>query len=219
MKTRQIELETVVSVPFEENAFIVYLSQNDKAVVVDPGFGADKIATKLDRHGLRPVAMLLTHAHGDHIGGIGALRDRWPDCPVVIGMREAPNLLDPEANLSAMFGFELQGPPADITVDHGQTYTAAGIDFEVREIPGHTVGHVVYVVKSREPYWVFVGDVIFSGSVGRTDFPGGSFQKLAEGIHKELFTLPDDTRLFPGHGPATTVGQEKRTNPYVGLKP
>ena len=95
--------------------------------------------------------------------------------------------------------------------------SAAGIELLVWEVPGHSVGHVVYISNKHEPPVVFVGDVIFAGSIGRTDFPDGDFRALGKGIHKELFTLPDETLLLPGHGPATTVGEEKRTNPFVGL--
>lgn len=218
MGSKQISLIAVVSSLFEENAFIVQTAQRDDCVVIDPGLEPEKIVAKLDQSRLRPAAILLTHAHGDHIGGVQALRDRWPDCPVVIGTHEAPKLADPVGNLSAMFGLAIAGPAADVTIDDGQTYSAAGIDFEIREIPGHSIGHVVFLVKDHEPPWVFVGDVIFAGSVGRTDFPNGDFEALARGIHHKLFTLSDDTRLFPGHGPPTTVGQEKRTNPYVGLE-
>jgi glyoxylase-like metal-dependent hydrolase (beta-lactamase superfamily II) len=211
-----INLVKIVSALFEENTFIAQIPQRDDCAVVDPGLEPGRILAELDRRGLRPAAILVTHAHGDHIGGIQALKDRWPDCPVVIGTKEAPKLRDPRGNLSAMFGFELASPPADVTVDHGETYSAAGMEFEVREIPGHSIGHVVFVLKQHKPLWVFVGDVIFAGSVGRTDFPDGDFEVLARGICRELFTLPDDTELFPGHGPPTTVGQERRTNPYVG---
>jgi len=216
---KEINLIKIVSAPFEENAFLVHVPQNDTCVVIDPGLEPEKIIRELDRRHLQPAAILVTHAHADHIGGIEALKDRWPRCPVVIGSGEASNLGNPAGNLSGMFGFNLASPAADVTVEHGQTYSAAGIDFDVREIPGHSSGHVVFVVKKHDPVWVFVGDVIFSGSVGRTDFPGGDFETLAQGIHRELFTLPDDTQLFPGHGPATTVGEEKRTNPFVGLTP
>jgi glyoxylase-like metal-dependent hydrolase (beta-lactamase superfamily II) len=95
-------------------------------------------------------------------------------------------------------------------------YSAAGIDLEVAHIPGHSSGHVVFIWRGARPIVVFGGDVLFAGSIGRTDFPDGSFEELAAGIHTKLFTLPDDTIVLPGHGPATTVGDEKRTNPFVG---
>ncbi len=134
----------------------------------------------------------------------------------MIGRRDAPKLTDPELNLSAGFGLELISPPADVLVDEGETYCAAGFDLEVREIPGHSIGHVVFIWRGQTPAVVFGGDVLFAGSIGRTDFPDGSFEQLAEGIHRHLFTLPDDTQVLPGHGPPTTTGREKRSNPFVG---
>lgn len=186
--------------------------------MVDPGLEPGKVIAYLDRNGLVPEAVLLTHGHSDHIAGCGAVKQRWPECPLVIGVNDAAKLTDPRANLSASFGFDLTVPPADVTVVHGQRYSAAGLEFEVREIPGHSAGHVVFLLDDHAPPWVLVGDVIFAGSVGRTDFPDGDFEKLAQGIHRELFTLSDKTVLLPGHGPATTVGREKQTNPFVGVQ-
>jgi glyoxylase-like metal-dependent hydrolase (beta-lactamase superfamily II) len=100
-------------------------------------------------------------------------------------------------------------------LEDGEIYTAAGIRMQVRVIAGHSSGHVVYLIEDCDPMTVFVGDVIFSGSIGRTDFPDGDFNQLAEGIRKILYTLPDSTILLPGHGPSTTVGEEKRSNPFV----
>jgi glyoxylase-like metal-dependent hydrolase (beta-lactamase superfamily II) len=124
-------------------------------------------------------------------------------------------LTDPKLNLSAQFGLPYATGPADILLDDGQTYAAAGLEFEARTIPGHSGGHVVLVVRDVEPMVVFGGDVLFNGSIGRTDFPGGSFERLADGIRTKLYTLPDDTLVYPGHGPPTTVGREKRSNPFV----
>lgn len=123
---------------------------------------------------------------------------------------------DPRLNLSADFGVGLVSPPADATLVEGDTYQAAGFDLEVAEIPGHSPGHVVFIWRGSEPILVFGGDVLFAGSVGRVDFPGGNFDQLATGIHNKLFPLPDDTIVLPGHGEPTTVGREKRTNPFVG---
>ncbi|MEX0585173.1 MAG: MBL fold metallo-hydrolase, partial [Pirellulales bacterium] len=176
----------------------------------------DRIIEYLDAHGLTPALLLITHGHSDHIGGNEALKERWPDCPIVVGRRDAPKLSNPMLNLSAAFGAQLISPPADRLVDEGDTVDAAGLTMDVREIPGHSLGHVVFILRDTSPIVVLGGDVLFAGSVGRTDFPDGDFNQLQRGIHEKLFVLPDDTQILPGHGPPTTIGQEKRTNPFVG---
>jgi len=213
----QIRLATIVSVSFQENTYIAQLQGRDDCLIVDPGLEPGSILAYLDEHGLVPAAILNTHGHGDHIGGNAALKQRFADCPLVIGAGEAAKLTDATLNLTAAFGMALVSPPADVTVNDGDTYSAAGFDLVVREVPGHSSGHVVFLWMDHDPPIAFVGDVIFAGSIGRTDFPDGSFRQLAEGIHQKLFTLPDDTILLSGHGPQTTVAQEKRTNPFVGL--
>ncbi len=124
---------------------------------------------------------------------------------------------DPRLNLSADYGTPVTSPPADATVRDGEIYQAAGFDLLVREVPGHSSGHVVLIWQAGEPQIVFGGDVLFAGSIGRTDEKvGGSFDQLASGIHEKLFILPDNTIVLPGHGPPTTIGEEKRSNPFVG---
>jgi hydroxyacylglutathione hydrolase len=211
-----VEIARVVSLPFEENSFVACVPGGSKCFIIDPGLEPERIVAHLDEKGLTPTDILITHGHGDHIGGIAALKERWPACRLVIGKDEAAKLTDPVQNLSLNFGFSLTCPPPDVLVDEGHTLGAAGFDVLVRAVPGHSSGHVVYQLTGESPLVVFVGDVIFAGSVGRTDLPGGSFEQLAAGIRQKLFTLPDDTVLWPGHGSATTVGREKRTNPYVG---
>jgi glyoxylase-like metal-dependent hydrolase (beta-lactamase superfamily II) len=120
-------------------------------------------------------------------------------------------------NLSSGFGFRLVSPPADVTLNDGDTYQAAGLELKVLAVPGHSAGHVVYLCQGGERPLAFVGDVIFAGSVGRTDFPDGDFDQLARGIREKLFTLPEETLLYSGHGSPTTVGRERRHNPYVGI--
>jgi len=209
------EVETLVSRPFDENSYVIWRSGQSKCIVIDPGFEPDLILNAVARHGLLPAAILNTHGHSDHIAGNAAMKQRWPDCPLVIGEHETDKLLDPKQNLSGLFGAALLSPPADRTVADGDQYSAAGFEFLVREIPGHSSGHVVFISTSDKPNLVFGGDVLFAGSVGRTDFPGGNFEQLANGIREKLYILPDDTIVYPGHGKATTIGQEKRTNPFV----
>jgi hydroxyacylglutathione hydrolase len=211
-----IRLHVVVSLPFEENTYILWREGQTDALVVDPGLEPDKILDFLRENRLTPAVLLNTHGHADHIGGNEALKAAFPDAPLVIGVNERHLLTDADANLSAPFGMPIISPPADQTVRAGDKISFAGIDLEVREIPGHSPGHVVFLIDGA-PKWVLGGDVLFKGSIGRTDFPGGSFETLAAGIHRDLYSLPDDTVIYPGHGPTTTVGQEKRTNPYVGL--
>ena len=141
----------------------------------------------------------------------------WPDCPLVIGAGDAAKLTDPWLNLSANFGMPLVSPAADKTRQRRRHVRGGGIRVQVCTIPGHSVGHVVYLWEGQDLPVVFVGDVIFAGSIGRTDFPDGDQHQLILGIRSKLFTLPDETILLPGHGGATTVGEEKRSNLFVGL--
>lgn len=216
MKFDRLQIQVIVSDAFQQNTFVAWRPERNDCLLVDPGLDPEKIIRFLDREGLLPAAVLNTHGHSDHIGGNRAVKERWPQCPIVIGADEAVKLSDPAENLSLLFGVRLTSPPADKTVVDGERFSAAGFDLKVMAIPGHSAGHVVFLVEGQTPAVVFVGDVIFAGSIGRTDFPDGDFEQLAAGIHRKLFTLPDDTILLSGHGPATTVGQERRTNPFVG---
>lgn len=211
-----MRVATIVSQPFAENTYVAWLAPRTDCLVIDPGLQPSQILRFLDDEGLTPACILNTHGHADHIGGNRALKDRWPACPLVIGRRDAPMLTDANLNLSGDFGLPLVSPAADLLVDDGSVYSAAGFDLHVLEIPGHSPGHVVYVWLSQPPY-VFGGDVLFAKGVGRTDFPGGSARQLFAGIRQKLFSLPDDTIVLPGHGPGTTIGAEKRHNPFVGL--
>lgn len=212
----ELRLGKVVSLPFDENTYIAHLADRRDCLVFDPGFEPGKIVEYVDRHELTPAAILCTHGHSDHIGGNAALKRRWPACPLLIGAGDAAKLTDPQLNLSAAFGVALVSPPADRTLDEGELFEAGGLVLEVLATPGHSAGHVVFVCKQTAPWRVFGGDVLFRGSVGRTDFFDGDADALRQSIQEKLFTLPDDTIVLPGHGPATTIGHEKRTNPFVG---
>jgi len=215
LKDPQFNLARIVSAPFEENTYVLWLKGRNDCLVIDPGFQPEQILGLLDENQLVPAAILNTHGHSDHIAGNGALKARFPDCPLIIGHGDGPKLTDAELNLSAAFGEAVTSPAADRTVSEGDQIGAAGIDFEVREVPGHSAGHVIFIWRNNNPYLAFVGDVIFQGSVGRADFYDGDMELLIAGIRTKIFDLPDDSILLPGHGSATTVGRERRTNPYV----
>ncbi len=209
-------METIVSEPFDENSYVLFRPDQKECVIVDPGFEPDKIFAYIEQQQLTPVSILNTHGHADHIAGNEACKERWPEVPLVIGRNDAAKLTDPNQNLSGPFGMPIVSPAADQLLDEGDTYRAAGFDFEVFEIPGHSIGHIVLIERSCQPVHVVGGDVLFAGSIGRCDFPDGNFEALAAGIHQKLFPLPDDTIVLPGHGPTTTIGIEKRNNPFVG---
>ena len=212
----EYRVEVVESAPFAENAYILWKPDRREAIVVDPSFDVGSIAELLDREGLTVAAIVNTHGHADHIAGNGAVKRPHPAAPLLIGRNDAPLLTDPVANLSAQYDLPLTSPPADRLLDEGETLELAGFTFEVREIPGHSPGSVVLVCRDFEPAFVIGGDVLFAGAVGRFDFPGGDGPLLFRGIKAKLFDLPDPTEVWPGHGPTTTVGRERRTNPFVG---
>jgi glyoxylase-like metal-dependent hydrolase (beta-lactamase superfamily II) len=209
-------VRTVVSAMFDQNSYLIALPGRRDAIVVDPGLQPDDIVAEFEKLGADPVAILNTHGHADHIAGNEAMKSQWPDCPLIIGAGDAGKLTNPVENLSAGFGVPLVSPPADRTVREGDVLDLAGIRWTVRETPGHSAGHVVFIARELGPMLVLGGDVLFAGSVGRTDFPDGDAAALVASIREKLFTLPDNAIVLPGHGPATTIGREKRSNPFVG---
>jgi glyoxylase-like metal-dependent hydrolase (beta-lactamase superfamily II) len=215
VRIADLVIHAIESQPFSENTYVFNRAGQTDCVIVDPGFEPNKIVEYIDAEKLVPTVILNTHGHSDHIAGNEAMKRQWPDIPLVIGEEEAEKLTDPQLNLSAPFGANLISPPADQTVKEGDSIQFAGIELDVFDTPGHSRGHVVFIYRST-PTVVFAGDVLFSGSVGRTDFPDGSFEDLAHSIHHKLFVLPGDSIVLPGHGPATTIDQEITGNPFVG---
>jgi glyoxylase-like metal-dependent hydrolase (beta-lactamase superfamily II) len=212
----EIQLATILSAPFDENTYIVNRTGRSDCLIIDPGLDPDAIIETVESRQLTPSAILITHGHADHIAGNRHMKRRWPECPIVIGRGDAAKLTDARLNLSAQYGLPFTSPPADVLLGDGDNYQAAGFELDVFEVPGHSCGHLVFIWRGAERVYVFGGDVLFAGSVGRTDFPDGSFVRLAEGIHTRLFTLPDDSVVLSGHGPPTTIGDEKASNPFGG---
>lgn len=208
-------IDVIESAPFGQMSYVISAPDRTDAVVIDPGFDVETILQMLKHDGRTLAAILNTHGHVDHIAGNSALKHAYPDAPIIIGRNEEKLLTDPELNLSAPFGVNIESPPADRLVDDGDRLEVGGFTFEVREIPGHSPGSVVYLCDGFAPAFVFGGDVLFAGSVGRTDFPGGDHQTLLTGIVEKLLSLPDDTRIHPGHGPVTTIGAERRSNGWI----
>jgi glyoxylase-like metal-dependent hydrolase (beta-lactamase superfamily II) len=213
-----MKITTVTSRLFAENCYVARLDGRPDCVVVDPGLEPDRILAAMERLGVEPAAILCTHGHADHIAGNAALKERFPSAPLIIGARDAEKLADAELNLSAWFGAPVLSPAADRLVQEGDVVQAAGMTFQVRETPGHSSGHVIFLSQGEEPWVVFGGDVLFQGSIGRTDFPDGDGRQLVTSIRNKLFTLPPGTLVFPGHGGTTTIGAEQETNPFVGKR-
>lgn len=215
--TPGIRIARIESAPFGENCYVISRPGAAACLVIDPGFEPDAIIEWIDAQRLEPAAILLTHGHSDHIAGNETLRDRWPGLPILIGRGDASKLTDPMGNLSGQFGFPLRSPPADRLLDDGERLEVGGFPLLVHAIPGHSSGHIVYLLEDSDPAIVFGGDVLFREGIGRTDFPDGDFESLAAGIRGHLYSLPDSSIVFPGHGEETTTGHEKRHNPFVTL--
>lgn len=210
-----VEVQSFVSMPFDQNAYLLHRPGRPDCVVVDPGFETSDLLDRVAREKWGIAAILNTHGHVDHIAGNAAVRDAFPDAPLIIGTLDAPMLTDADLNLSGPFGIPITSPPADRLVNPGDVLEIAGMTFEVRFAPGHSPGHVVFVLRDNTPVIVLAGDVLFHEGIGRYDFPGGSLQTLARSIREQLYSLPDDAVVYPGHGPDTTIGHEKKFNPFV----
>jgi len=205
---------TIPVTPFEQNCSLVWDDATAQAAVIDPGGDLDLLLAEVARLGLKLEQIWLTHAHIDHAGGAGELAERL-SLPI-IGPQEGDQFwIDGLAMQSERFGFAPAQPFTPTRWLHdGDTVTLGSHTLQVRHCPGHTPGHVVFY--SPEMGRAFVGDVLFAGSIGRTDFPQGNHQQLIDSITGRLWPMGDDTVFIPGHGPESSFGQERATNPFVG---
>lgn len=199
--------------PASTNAYLVADPATKEAVVIDPSWDGHIILGEAEKRGWRIGHLWYTHAHFDHIGGAAAIADALNPLPHV-ALHPDDHVLWREGGGGKKFGLDIDpGPEPTIDLVHGMTMKLGSNDFEVRFTPGHTRGHcVLYVAKENI---CFCGDLIFNGSVGRTDLPGSSFAALEKSIREQIYTMPNETVLLSGHGPQTTVGHEKKNNPFV----
>lgn len=204
-----MEVEQLPLGPLGTNCYLI--EQEKKALIVDPGGEAEKLIRMIERRELVPVAILLTHAHFDHIGGLDEVREHFK-IPVYIHKEEKDWLEDPTLNGSSFFGTNIKAKAADHFIELG-SQTVGEFHFEARHTPGHSPGSVSFVFSNEG--FVIAGDTLFQGSIGRTDLPGGNHQTLIQSIKQELLTLPDDTKVCPGHGGITTVHDERAMNPFL----
>jgi hydroxyacylglutathione hydrolase len=204
---------TVPVTPFQQNCSIVWCDETRAAAIVDPGGELPRLRSEVQRLGVTLETIWLTHAHIDHAGATGTLARE--DALPIIGPHEADQFwIDALPQQSRMFGFpEAEAFAPTRWLHDGDTLTLGRSTLAVRHCPGHTPGHVVF--HSAEAKRAFVGDVLFAGSVGRTDFPGGDHATLIASITQRLWPMGDDTVFIPGHGPESTFGRERRSNPYV----
>ena len=191
--------------PVQANCYVVI--DDGRALVIDPGDAFDGLEKILKENDAKLEAVLLTHAHFDHIGGLDELLDRYK-VDVYLNPKEFEFLSDPCLNSSAAFGMDMTSKARPEPLQDG-TQNIGGFEVTAMTLPGHTVGSTVIAIGND----LFTGDVLFQGSVGRTDLASGSWSQMMDSVAK-LKKLPDDTVVYPGHGPATTIGQEKRWNPY-----
>lgn len=211
-----LQIKIVPVTAFAQNCSIVWDSESLDAVLVDAGGEPEKLQQVVEALGLNVKALWITHGHLDHVGAVGALAKVW-NVPVVGSHPDDQFWLDALQDVSARYGFPI---PEKVEVTQwlhgGETLNLGEHQFEVRFAPGHTPGHVMFYNAENQILWT--GDVLFKGSIGRTDFPKGNHQQLLDSIRRECFSLPDETQFISGHGPISTIGHEKQFNPFVAGK-
>jgi len=216
MKTHgPLHVAGFVEPSFQENTYLLWTDDAPQAWIIDPGLPpqAEELLVALRKEDLTPAAIVITHGHVDHIAGIEELRREFPELPIVISADEADMLTDPAGNLSIHLGMSIVMPAATRLVVPGDKLTLGALSFEALDVSGHSPGGLAYYCA--EAGVVLTGDALFAGSIGRTDFPGGSMRRLCDNIRRNLLTLPDDTVAYSGHGPPTTIARERGTNPFL----
>jgi len=208
-----LEITTLILGPVETNCYILTDTESGSAAIIDPAWDGQVIYQKAQKKGWRIEQVWVTHAHFDHIGGVKSLVEAI-STPVTIACHPEDRVLWEERGGAPYFGLSIDlAPEPDHWIADGEILRLGQYEFEVRHVPGHTPGHVVYFCTAEG--LLFCGDVIFKGAIGRTDLPGGDTDQLLASIQHQVLTLPDETRIMPGHGPATTIADERRSNPFL----
>jgi hydroxyacylglutathione hydrolase len=205
-----MNIERLVTGPVSVNTYVLWTREGGDCIVIDPGGYTPALAAFLKQHRLRPAYILLTHGHFDHIGGVYRLKELY-GATVMIHADDAVMLTSAKENLSVLAGVSIVMPPADEMLTDGAVIEADGVRLTVMHTPGHSPGGVCLVGEGV----VFSGDTLFWESVGRTDFPSSRPEALAKSLQDRVMALPDDTVVYPGHGPETTIGYERRNNPFL----
>ena len=198
--------------PFATNCYLVRPGDGS-CWIVDASFEPRAMIQRVQELGDTPSAIILTHAHADHIAGLAEVKEAFPEAPVLIHEAEASFLTNPVLNLSAGYGEPLTAPVADRLLKGGETLELGDSSWKVLHTPGHSPGGITLYCEAAKQ--ALVGDTLFAGSIGRYDFPTSDGPTLFKSIQQQLYTLPDDVTAYPGHGPTTTIGREKTTNPFV----
>jgi len=212
--TETLHIESFCLGDWMTNCYVVYTG-GGACWIVDAGFEPEHLLGFIADKGLTPQKVVLTHAHMDHIAGLAQVRQAYRDLPILIHEAELGFPADTTLNLSAVLPQPVVAPEPTGTFTHGEMLTLDGIGFQVRHTPGHSPGGVC--LYQEEQGVALVGDTLFAGSIGRHDFPTSDGPTLMRSIHEQLMTLPDDTRVLPGHGPETTIGRERRENPFLNM--